>query len=407
MGSATDKRAKKLVADILSRPGGVEELYKQCPPNERAPSAYAFLAMACKDHSALGTAATLLREVVRIERSDQRAVGSNIHNHVLNLAHVLETNHDYPGALRAMGEHLKLVADGAIASNGVVPASEYATVVSAYLDGDSLPATWTGGDRSAAGKRVAMWYPPTLDTSLRIVWHPTSADSGANEGYATVVSSSERDADDEMVGPPLDLSTDLDLLAIAFTIVKILFVQGCLSTIPPLVRAIEAIRRRAKESLHSTNVRNEQAYYMCICQVMAAMQDPHSPLRHSPFNVQCEDAKPLYVVGDSHSLSCAWSIIDIAGEKRIVVPKLVTGVKQWHLRAKSDFYTKESFNKTIASIPNGSDVSVPKNLKVSAYCIFFTNSLFLVCASGRVPNWRNRLSRRSSGCCREGCLQVY
>jgi hypothetical protein len=215
----------------------------------------------------------------------------------------------------------------------------------------------------AERKNTAIWFPPVLDSTLRVVWHPTESNSsGGNEGYAYVVShmgATEAVEAEGDVGPLVDMTNDLDLLAITFTIVKILFIQGNLAIIPSLVRAIEPIRRRAKVPIHSTNVRNEHAYYMCICQVMCSMQNPDAPLPHSPFNLLAQtaaDAKPLYVVGDSHCLSCAWARVTVAGEMRVLVPKLVTGVKQWHLRQQSNFYTKESFQKTIASIPDGSEV---------------------------------------------------
>ncbi|CAE7449251.1 Aste57867_8367, partial [Symbiodinium microadriaticum] len=351
VASSTDKRAQKLIADILSHPGGIDELYRQAPPNEKAPTAYAFLAMACKDHSALTTSATLLREAIRIQRRKGRVADGNIHNHVLNLAHVLEANGEFGAALQLMGEHLQLVANTPGATSGLVTADDYGGIINVLLEDGSLPAAWSNPQR----KQISIWFPPVLDTSLRVVWHPTSAGTGTNEGYATVESLDGASSEDAQRGT-LDLSKDLDLLAITFTIVKILFVQGNLEAIPSLVRAIELIRRRAKTPLHSTNIRNEHAYYMCICQVLSAMQDPLTPLRYSPFSTAIMDAKPLYVVGDSHSLSSAWTVISFGGENRIIVPKLVTGLKQYHLRSESDFYTKESFNKTIASIPAGAEV---------------------------------------------------
>lgn len=363
VASAEDKRAQKLISDILSSPGGVEELYRQAPLSNKAPTAYAFLAMACKDHSALSTAATLLREVVRIERNG-RMSGPSVHNHVLNLAHVLETNGEFAGALQVMCEHMQLVVDGSVPLNGAISAREYGHILSALTTDVSFFST-IGNSARSERKSTSIWFPPKLDSSLRVVWHPSESNSpGSNEGFATVVpcSSTETIAEEGSgeIGPVVDMTNDLDLLAITFTIVKILFVQGNLALVPHLVRAIEPIRRRAKVPIHSTNVRNEHAYYMCICQVMWTLQNQHSPLSFSPFNSSQEATKPLYVVGDSHCLSCAWSLLNVAGEMRVLVPKLVTGVKQWHLRQKSDFYTKESFQKTIASIPEGSEVCTCK-----------------------------------------------
>merc|ERR1712130_1098947 len=61
----------------------------------------------------------------------------------------------------------------------------------------------------------------------------------------------------------------------------------------------------------------------------------------------------------SHVLSSAWRCItNGAGEssERLLVPCLVTGVKIWHLREKSTFYTKFAFWERITSLPAGADV---------------------------------------------------
>ena len=62
--------------------------------------------------------------------------------------------------------------------------------------------------------------------------------------------------------------------------------------------------------------------------------------------------KPIYVVGDSHTLSVGWRTIG----NRVCIPMIVTGLKHWHLREESNFYPKKSFHRTVKSIPKGSDV---------------------------------------------------
>lgn len=83
---------------------------------------------------------------------------------------------------------------------------------------------------------------------------------------------------------------------------------------------------------------------------------------------------PLYVCGDSHTLPLAWNVLSygrrqggdtscMAGEAasgthmpHLLTPRLVTGVKHWHLRQESDFYPKKNFLTAIESIPEGSEV---------------------------------------------------
>ena len=128
------------------------------------------------------------------------------------------------------------------------------------------------------------------------------------------------------------------------------------------------------------SIRNEHAYYLCIVQIMGFysapdhlndpkkevenehVKDPFSPL--SKINVDIfatlasggRGAKALYVCGDSHVLSSAYAVIRPGGEPRVLVPRLVTGVKQWHLRSESNFYTKEIFRRSLATVPDGSEV---------------------------------------------------
>ena len=64
----------------------------------------------------------------------------------------------------------------------------------------------------------------------------------------------------------------------------------------------------------------------------------------------------MYVIGDSHVLSSAYAVVSLSKRRVALVPKLVTGVKQWHLRKESHFYPKEIFRRTLASVPPGSEV---------------------------------------------------
>jgi hypothetical protein len=50
--------------------------------------------------------------------------------------------------------------------------------------------------------------------------------------------------------------------------------------------------------------------------------------------------RPLYVVGDSHVLSTAWQTIRLSdGEYLTLVPVTVTGLKAWHCRPETRFFT--------------------------------------------------------------------
>jgi hypothetical protein len=84
---------------------------------------------------------------------------------------------------------------------------------------------------------------------------------------------------------------------------------------------------------------------------------------------------PIYICGDSHCLSLGWNIIECSTSAtasstpdaavcdpsyHLLIPKLVTGVKQWHLRNESSFYPKQNFyNAMNESIPSRSEVAHP------------------------------------------------
>lgn len=52
----------------------------------------------------------------------------------------------------------------------------------------------------------------------------------------------------------------------------------------------------------------------------------------------------------------AWQRLEVFGKEHVLVPKLVTGCKVWHLRKESRFYPKTGFEKVMESIPNNSSV---------------------------------------------------
>lgn len=197
---------------------------------------------------------------------------------------------------------------------------------------------------------------------------------------------------------------------------------GHLSIIPALHCLIEPTQQTSLESLHLTSIRNESAYYRCVINVLAhrgiaidirgpKLEPPiisdhnlkgtsrpsKSVVNHrdvdslsddfwseklsiSPKQVREASKRPIYIVGDSHCMSLAWSIICLderchekgsnevgagaaigaeVGHLRLLVPRLVTGLKQWHLRNEGTFYPKANFHSTIEGIPSGSDVSHP------------------------------------------------
>ena len=99
-----------------------------------------------------------------------------------------------------------------------------------------------------------------------------------------------------------------------------------------------------------TTIRNEQAYYCCIAQLLCTLP---------PLAVEtaggaaggaatmggdsgAPDERVLFVLGDSHSLAPAWRTLRPYGATPSVLlrPVLSTGTKAWHLREDTNFYPK-------------------------------------------------------------------
>ena len=138
-------------------------------------------------------------------------------------------------------------------------------------------------------------------------------------------------------------SEQLDYLALLFTLVKICYLNGLFKLAFPLVKLIETLRT---SDLHLTTIRNENAYFSCIQQLL--------PYHNNKNYEKNNNFKPIYVIGDSHCLALAYQTIQKhtkeSGEhetKNILIPRLVTGMKIWHLRDESVFYTKFNFKNAV------------------------------------------------------------
>lgn len=395
----TEKKSRRLLASLLSTEEGIQEIQRQLPVGEKSSSAYGFLAMVAKDHSAIPASIQML----------EFSLGGNPLNvgYLLNLMHVIELQGKYQDALDCCMSFLKIhgalvrVKDGGFSSA-------------------DLLAAMTG---SGAGSSVSN----ADEVGLAVEWVPGSgeyerpkADSGDGSasreyGYVRVVSILKHpssgefslgDCDSDLDTPvPEEAKTlydgdSLDLLAVAFTVVKLLYLQGRLHLLPAVYRCVERSRQNSKEPMHETNIRNEHAYYQCIAQILAyrlacSSLGKEDSLRASPAIIHsfpppaylqdptmiCPDfpslteegkkkkkakqecsslltglQKPLYVIGDSHIVPLAWSVVEVGGQPRVLYPLLATGIKHYHLRSAGDFYPKAQFANNLKRVPDGSDI---------------------------------------------------
>eukprot|EP01041_Mallomonas_annulata_P001238 gene1238-2405_t len=362
---------RRMLARVFKTPQGVSELIQQVPPTAQSVSAYAFLAIIAKDHSALDAAAEIFRATI--------ATSPRNISVALNLVHVLEVKNDQQGAL----SELKAFLHRNMSSKDMIglicndlylilskPFSEYETK-GVTIEWD-VTGTGTGTESSSIDNDNNGFIRVVIPTDQE-----NSSSTSHTDGAPLTPSESSSFVFDER---------GLDMLAMGFTAVKILFLQGELPVLPHLFRVIEKTRRRSAKPLHETLIRNEHAYYICITRVLAvrcntnanangALSNPLSPSSSLPSidnttattdtstdtdtsNVPppTPPSPPIFVCGDSHCLSSSWNTVEVRGRRRLLVPRLVTGLKHWHLRLESDFYPKANFHHVMASIPEGAEV---------------------------------------------------
>ena len=143
---------------------------------------------------------------------------------------------------------------------------------------------------------------------------------------------------------------ELDLLALWFAAVKELYLLGCLSPLPRLVALLDPLRRG--RALHTTLIRNEQAYFCTVGQLLQHVTIP--PV--VDLSEHGAPTKTMYLCGDSHSLSLSWNVLKTRNERFLLKNALVTGMKCWHMREGTHFYPKYNFINVTKGIPAGADV---------------------------------------------------
>ena len=60
---------------------------------------------------------------------------------------------------------------------------------------------------------------------------------------------------------------------------------------------------------------------------------------------------PLYVIGDSHVLSLAWQTLKIGHSRRKLIPYPATGLKAWHVRQSTSFFTHSNLHTVLRRLP--------------------------------------------------------
>lgn len=372
-----DPRISKLAADILCTREGYAEFTRQFPPSSRETAeVYAYMGTTVKDYSAMDTSVLFYQTAMRLQPENP--------SYALNLAHVYEIKVCLDEAV----DTLKAFYTRNATTLGFKPGNP--TLCARMLEamqpvsssaGRRCLITWVVDSQSSSTTSKSNSSDNEHQRGFCLVeqvsadHHPsadTTGDSSVGDDEEVEVDSPSQRQIASPVPRPDQMYTfaprDLDLIALYATTVKIFYLKGLLSHLPPMIQCIERVRGLSQLPLHETLVRNELAYYQDIVQILAVRTHAavyglpdasfalNDPLKSNKTEFVQARQRPLYICGDSHCLSAAWSILTVHSLPRLVIPKLVTGLKQWHLRPESRFYPKENFFQAVATIPVSSDV---------------------------------------------------
>uniref|UniRef100_K3WA58 Uncharacterized protein n=1 Tax=Globisporangium ultimum (strain ATCC 200006 / CBS 805.95 / DAOM BR144) TaxID=431595 RepID=K3WA58_GLOUD len=330
VGRPNDKAVKKQLVTFLKGTKGIQRLQQVLPPDTKSSAAaYAFIGTILKEFGTIESSVACYEQTLRGNPSCA--------SYALNHAHVLEVNNRYENAYKVLTSFFRQNGSLSVA-NGVLTAGAFLKALE--IDG------WESRNDTISGPMAPNTHE---DEQWRIEWVSKSL-----PGYAKVYLNGNLHQElTKTRDCQSSLSEDeLDLLACFFTMVKILFLNGRVSVLPRLISLLEPVR--AGKELHRTNIRNEQAYYSCIAQLLSIQEGFAPPSRNPESSSPCQAS--MYVCGDSHTLATAWREITVGGQQMLLRPALVTGLKHWHLRKDSVFYPKINFWRVLERIPPRSKV---------------------------------------------------
>jgi tetratricopeptide (TPR) repeat protein len=388
-----DHRVRKLLAKLISYEEGMAEILRQVPPSTTpgAPDrrgkseVYAFLGYVAKCHSAIAGGIRLYRLALEMLPASTSCA--------LNLIHMYEISGDYGQVLRVVRDFCRTNASVGLGANPAAQrnASKGIATLTCGEFLQLLDSPVTSVSTSRTRKPLEFRWVQLEETYGYVDFdQPTATAPGSEEGTPVVPAVSRARSGGKYVYS----HEELDLLAFFATAVKILFLSGQLHLLPGLYRALEPCRMQTEKPLHETTIRNEMAYFQQIAQLMcyrvahnshglrgavpsssssqSVLADLSSAARVSlpgstasasstgvsdlPPLFREAAARPIYILGDSHCVTPSWSILTVQGRPRLLIPRLSTGVKQWHLRAESTFYPKFHFRQMVALIPRDSEV---------------------------------------------------
>lgn len=353
-------------------------MYSQVPPSAQAVTAYNYIATIAKDYSAIKASNLLFSKC-----SELASTNVNI---ILSLAHNLELTFEYDKAMSIIVGYWKknkalyfgpaLGDDSNLSGNSIINGQILADATLIGLNEPQHGLLWKVCSSTVGSSDAKYEY--AYIYNIEKANNDNTIDYSTND-YVDVTAIQE-DFD----------SMTMDTLALAMTAVKILYCQGDIPAIPLLIKTIDSMRRLSKKPIHLTNIRNENAYFTCIAYTLSSRVENLSrvvngfsfdelessntktadfsltnanlqvlafsnPFKSSVFAESVSN--PVFIVGDSHIIPPSWSLLNINNHPRLVIPKLVTGIKHYHFHNDNvHFYPRLNFFNAIQSLPPGSEV---------------------------------------------------
>lgn len=115
------------------------------------------------------------------------------------------------------------------------------------------------------------------------------------------------------------------------------------------------------------NFSENTSFSRYIKDLLAQLSAPTSRLYLPPIETHSVADPPIYVLGDSHVLSLAWQSMENCSMCRTFVPYPSTGIKAWHFRNNTKFFTHYNLNASLQRLPhNSTRGDLPKTVIISA-----------------------------------------
>ena len=132
------------------------------------------------------------------------------------------------------------------------------------------------------------------------------------------------------------------------------------------------IKALVEDEVNTSNGKNSVSVFYCHEEIIGevesqslennSMLKPINRWQHFHASKQIP-YPPLFVIGDSHTLTYAWRSVRLQGALRTCIPILITGIKAWHFRENTDFYTNTALQNALLEINKASNA---RELVVSA-----------------------------------------